>query len=294
MPLDPTILGGALFLAGSGALLYAGAVAGVVREALRPERRSVAWAIARGTPTEPSAWGLPHREWTHRFEGAECPVFDLGDEDPDAPTAIVLHGFARSRYDALARLAPLLPHARRFILPDLPGHGDATGRATRLGSGEERFVASVAAATSGPLLVVGHSLGATIAIRTAADHAIAPRVRGVVALAPYDRLRTPLGARLELRGMPRAALLAPTLGTLSALGIREHSTLEAARSLRAPLAVVAGAHDPVVPVRESAAIAEAAARARVFTVQEGRHDDFHTLGRDAMREALAWIDSTAD
>ncbi len=94
--------------------------------------------------------------------------------------------------------------------------------------------------------------------------------------------------------MPRAALLAPTLGTLSALGIREHSTLEAARSLRAPLAVVAGAHDPVVPVRESAAIAEAAARARVFTVQEGRHDDFHTLGRDAMREALAWIDSTAD
>ena len=58
MPLDPSILGGAAFLAGSGALLYAGAVAGVVREALRPERRTIAWALARGTPSEADL-GLP-------------------------------------------------------------------------------------------------------------------------------------------------------------------------------------------------------------------------------------------
>ena len=291
MPLDPSILGGAAFLAGSGAILYAGAVAGVVREALRPERRTIAWALARGTPSEPAAWGLESREWTHRFEGAECPVFDLGEDDPEAPTAIVLHGFARSRYDALARVGPVLPYARRLLLPDLPGHGDAGGRATRLGSGEERFVASLAETTRGPLLLVGHSLGATLAIRAAADPALATRVRGVLALAPYERLRTPLGARLELRGMPKGALLAPTLGALAALGVREHATSTAARAARAPLAVVAGAADPVVPLAEPEAIARAASTGRLFTVPTGRHDDFHTLGRDAVVEALAWIDA---
>ena len=39
------------------------------------------------------------------------------------------------------------------------------------------------------------------------------------------------------------------------------------------------------------AIARAASTGRLFTVPTGRHDDFHTLGRDAVLEALAWIDA---
>lgn len=287
-----SILGGGVFLGASAALLYGGALFAVVRESIRPERRTVGWALARGSPSDPGHWGLPAREWSHGHAGASCPVFDLGDEDPSAPTAIVLHGFARSRYDALARLGPILPHARRFILPDLPGHGDASGRGTRLGTDEDAFVESlVTGATSGPVLLVGHSLGAVVAIEAAGREALAPRVRGVLALAPYERLRTPLAARLDLRAMPTRPLLGPAIGVLGMLGVVERSTREAAARAACPVAVLAGDADPVTPVAEARAIAESASTSRFTSIAHARHDDFHTLGRAEMEAALAWIES---
>jgi pimeloyl-ACP methyl ester carboxylesterase len=287
-----SILGGGAFLGVSAGVLYGGALFGVVREALHPERRTIGWALGRGSPSEPDCWGLPAREWSHGFNGASCPVFEIGDEDPGAPTAVVLHGFARSRYDALARLGPMLPFARRFLLPDLPGHGDAIGRGTRLGSDEDAFVESlVTEATTGPVVLVGHSLGATVALHAASRESLAARIRGVVALAPYERLRTPLGARLDLRGMPRAPLLRPAIGVLGAFGVHERSTLASAARVVCPVAVLAGESDPVTPVAEARAIAQAAATSRFAIIARGRHDDFHTIGNDEMTASLAWIDS---
>lgn len=289
-----SVLGGAAFLGASAALVYAGAVAGVVREALNPERKTLGWALGRGLPSEPTAWGLRAREWTHEWSaggrGALCPVFDLGDDSSDAATAVVLHGFGRSRYDALSRLGPFIPHAQRFLMPDLPGHGDAQGRGTRLGTDEDAFLADfVAKHTAGPVLLVGHSLGATVAIHAALDERIRARVRGIIALAPYESLRTPLGARLDLRGMPRRALTGPAISVMAAFGVRERSTREAATKLACPLAVLAGAADPVTPLAEATAIAQAAARHRLGVIAHARHDDFQTLGREEMVAAAAWI-----
>lgn len=295
MPDAIDIIGGAAFLGASGALLYAGTLAAVVHEAVRPERRGIGWALARGYPSEPTAWGLEARDWTFDHGGTRAPVWEIGSQDPSARTCIVLHGFSRSRYDALARLGPLLPYAPRFLLPDLPGHGEATGRGTRLGTDEDGFIARLASRHStGELLLVGHSLGATIAIGTATDPELAPRIRGVLALAPYERLRTPLSARLDLRGLPRRALLGPAIVSLRAIGVRERSTRGAAAALRCPLAVVAGGQDPVTPLHEARAIALAAPRARLDVVERARHDDFDSLGREAVAAAMAWItDSSA-
>ena len=270
--------------------MYAVAVGGVVREAMKPERKALGWALGRGLPSEPTAWGLRAREWTHEWNGALCPVFDLGDDSPAALTAVVLHGFSRSRYDALSRLGPLIPHAQRFLMPDLPGHGDAQGRGTRLGTDEDAFLADfVAKHTAGPVLLVGHSLGATVAIHAALDERIRARVRGIIALAPYESLRTPLGARLDLRGMPRRALTGPAISVLSGFGIRERSTRESAAKLTCPLAVLAGADDPVTPLAEATAIAEASPTHRLGVIAHARHDDFQTLGREEMVAAAAWI-----
>jgi len=290
VPDSSSILGGALFLGASGALVYGGVVAGVVYEAIRPQRRTIGWALARGLPSEPTAWGLEAREWMFEHDGARCPVWEIGSADPSARTCVVLHGFSRSRYDALARLGPLLPHAQRFLLPDLPGHGEATGRGTRLGTDEDAFLAALCERqTAGELVFVGHSLGATIAIHAATQASLASRMQGVLALAPYERLRTPLAARLELRAMPRDAIVAPSIAALGALGIRERSTRAAAACMRCPLAVLAGAQDPVTPVAEARAIAEAAPNARFELVERARHDDFDSLGRDAIAAAMAWI-----
>lgn len=290
MPGLSTILGGAAFLGASGALLYGGVVAGVVYEAMRPQRRSIGWALARGGPSEPTAWGLEAREWMFEHQGARCPVWEIGSADPAARTCVVLHGFSRSRYDALARLGPLLPHAERFLLPDLPGHGEATGRGTRLGFDEDGFLSALCERqTSGELLFVGHSLGATIAIHAATLPGTAARLKGVLALAPYERLRTPLAARLDLRAMPREAIIGPSVALLGALGIGERSTKAAAALVRCPLAVLAGDADPVTPLAEAEAIAGAAPNGRLEVVPRARHDDFDSLGRDAVSAAMAWI-----
>ncbi len=288
------ILGGAAFVTAAASLTYAGTVAGIVLESLRPERKGLGWALGRGLPSEPTAWGLPAREWTHEYNGARCPVFEIGDEDPSALTAIVLHGFSRSRYDALSRLGPLLHHAKRFILPDLPGHGDAQGRGTRLGTDEDLFVESLAKAhTTGPLLLVGHSLGATVAIHASTLESLRGRTVGVLALAPYERLSTPIGARLDLRSMPRRALVTPTLSALGAFGIRERSTRDAAARAECPIAVITGGADPVTPPAEAHAIAEAAKRGSYALVLSARHDDFNTLATHEIAAALAWISDHA-
>ena len=290
MPDPSAILGAAAFLGTSSLLLWAGAVGGVVREALRPERKTIGWALGRGLPSEPTAWGLPGQEWDFEFDGTRCPVFEIGDTDPSAPTVIFLHGFARSRYDSLARIGPLLPHARRVILPDLPGHGDARGRSTRLGTDEDRFVAALAArCATGPIMLAGHSLGATIALHAATLPELAPRVKGVLALAPYERLRTPLGARLDLRALPRSPILGPALTTLAAFGIRERSTRESAARTTSPVAVVAGAADPVSPLEEARAIASAARTSHFAAIERARHDDFETLGRSTVECSIAWL-----
>lgn len=289
MPDASSIIGGAAFLGGCAALLYGGTIAAVVAEALRPERRNLGWALARGLPSEPTCWGLPAREWRFEWRGASCPVWEIGAEDPAATTAIVVHGFSRSRYDALARLGPLLPHAKRFLLPDLPGHGEASGRGTRLGADEGDFLSELASAhTQGELILVGHSLGATIAINAASSPALGSRVRAVIALAPYERLRTPIGARLDLRGMPRLPLVAPVVRTLGLLGATERSTSGDAARVSCPLAVLAGEADPVTPVSEARAIAAAARRSRLAVIAHARHDDFNTLGQDEVSAAAVW------
>jgi pimeloyl-ACP methyl ester carboxylesterase len=295
VPDSSAIFGTAAFLAGSGALVYAGALAGVVKEALRPERKTVGWALGRQSPIEPTAWGLAGREWSHAAHGATCPVFDVGSDDPHASTVVVLHGFSRSRYDSLGRLGPMLPFAQRFLCPDLPGHGDAAGRGTRLGTDEERFVESlILSTTKGRILLVGHSLGATIALHTATLPSIAERISGLVLLAPYESLRTPISARLDLRALPRRPLAGATMRALAAFGVRERSSRMAAALVKAPVAVVAGGSDPVTPVSEARAIAESASQHRFTLIPAARHDDFHTAGREEMRRALAWIQNPTE
>ena len=56
-----------------------------------------------------------------------------------------------------------------------------------------------------------------------------------------------------------------------------------------PVAVLAGEYDPVTPLEEARAIAAAAPRSRLAIIPHGRHDDFHTLGREEMTAALTWV-----
>lgn len=258
------------------AIATLGYVAIVTLEALRPPRKAAAWAIANGLPVSPEALGLEASEWTLARGGATLPVWDLRIRDT-GPTVVFLHGWGRSRVDSLARIGPFLGAARRIVLPDLRGHGDATG-STRLGDAvEEADVAALleTLGEAGPLVLAGHSMGATLAIRAAAGDR-AGRIAAVVAIAPYDTVRTPLACRLVARELPAGPFVPATLATLAALGIGRPSTIAAAAALGRPLLVVAGDRDRVVPIDESRRIAEAG-RGELVAIAGGEHSD---LDRD--------------
>jgi len=298
-----------LLLAGVG-LTFVFAVASVAWEALHPRRRTVSWALATGGPADPDALALPHpapwpvaapgrdaaptwRLIDHRAsDGTSLPAWELDGDDPAGPVTIIVHGWGRSRWDSLRR-APLFLHgASKVILPDLRGHGEA-GASTQLGAVEVADVAALAqgvAAPGAPLLLVGHSMGAGIVIRAAVALAArddAARVLGVIALAPYEHVATPIAARLAQRALP-SILAKPAVHLLRLFGVREQPLSESAAKLRVPLFVATAIDDPISPADDGRKIAAAvpSALGRFSALLGGDHADPGASDPRAFERAL--------
>lgn len=277
----------------------------VVREALRPPAGGMAFALARGLPSTPEELGLASRSFTVRGgDGAVMPVWEVAPDpaaidDSRAATPrlriILLHGWGRSRIDSLGRLRPFLLPDAVVYLPDLRGHGDAARGAagsrqrTTLGTREvDDIDRLIAALPPGPVVLAGHSLGATIAIRVAASGNERDRVRGVLAIAPYDTVRTPIGARLAARELPGGPFLDAAMAILRMRGIALASTVDAARSLRAPLVVLQGEHDRLSPRAEAEAIVAAAPAdtASLVLFPDTEHADHHLRQPERFEEIV--------
>ncbi len=267
------LLGGAAGLAvllGAGALLASAIYfIGVWRDAVRPARRTMGWALARGAPGHPEELGLATQERTVRCGGQPVPAwFVQGRGGSGAPAVVFLHGHGRSRWDSLRRIGPWIDRAWLLVLPDLRGHGEAPGRST-LGRREPADIAALLAEIDAlrpgtPVILVGHSLGAVVAIHAAAarEAAGAP-LAGVHAYGPYERVRTPFEARLRARGLPTRPFSDLAIALVQRLDGPEIPTSAAAARLAAtPLEVTADAGDAVSPPQEARAIAQAAPRGR--------------------------------
>ena len=98
-------------------------------------------------------------EQLHETRGARIRVFE---RPGDGPPILLLHGFGGAAWN-FCELAPLLP-GRRLIAPDLPGHG---GSAPSPAPSIAAFADAVAAIVDEPVGVLGHSMGAVVALRLA-------------------------------------------------------------------------------------------------------------------------------
>jgi magnesium chelatase accessory protein len=130
---------------------------------------------------------LPPATWPHcgasksvRVGGIDWHVQEAGS----GPVLLLLHGTGAATHSWRDMLHPLAQHFR-VIAPDLPGHGFTKGR---LANG--LTMPGIARAVTGllgeldaePVLIVGHSAGAAIAIRMVLDGLARPA--GVVGIAP--------------------------------------------------------------------------------------------------------------
>ncbi len=112
-------------------------------------------------------------------------------------------------------------------------------------------------------------------------------IAGVIAFAPYSTLRSPIPARLALQNLP-----AWPFATIAFLMLRMLGRMDAAleidtRTLRAPLLVIAGDHDPISPLADARAIANAAPHGTLVVVAYLRHDDLRGGDPKKFDDALA-------
>ncbi|MGA1857977.1 acetoin dehydrogenase dihydrolipoyllysine-residue acetyltransferase subunit [Azospirillum sp. 11R-A] len=97
------------------------------------------------------------------------------------PVHLLVHGFAGDR-TAWANLASGLARSgKRVAMPDLPGHGATAIEATDV-DGLAAAVTALAESLPGPLVLVGHSLGAAAAVHAA--RRLGNRVARLVLLTP--------------------------------------------------------------------------------------------------------------
>lgn len=248
-------------------------------DAMHPPRKGFAWALATGRPASPEAAGLDAEESSlPGLDGVRCPAWRVrGLAGAEAPSLLLLHGWGRSRWDSLARVAPLLADAFDAWLPDLPAHGEHPGRRGWVGVREPEAVVAmlgeIAARRPGaPIVIVGHSLGAGVGLRAAAQAPHAP-LAGVVALAPYLDLRSPVPGRLALRGLPAFPFLPISIGLLRLAGCMDRPLDRDARLVQAPVLIVACEDDRISPSRDAETLAAAIARCTLLMLPGDRHDE---------------------
>ena len=260
-----TAFGFAVFLGTAALVISAAYLAGLWRDATQPARRSMGWALGQGLPASPEDVGLLSEERSTILPDGSMPAWWIRGRAPDSLRAvIVLHGHGRSRWDSLRRVSQYADHAALIVTPDLRGHGDAPGRcalARREAGDVCILIAAIEAEFPGiTITLVGHSMGAVVAIHAAAQRTAAGApIAEVIAWGAYDCVATPLNARLNLRSLPARPFSNVILWICGRAHGPERATRDAAALLGSTrLTLHADSLDAVSPLADSQAISAAA------------------------------------
>ena len=178
-------------------------------------------------------WERDGRDWPHRESsrfinaaGLRWHVQVMGE----GPAVLLIHGTGASTHSFRA-LAPLLAPHLTVVMPDLPGHGFTAAPPTAAGYSLPAVASGIAALLTvlglRPVLAVGHSAGAAVAIRMALDGSINP-----IAVISLNGALLPFpGVAFELFG-PVARFLASSSITAQAFSLFAGSNPSVERMLR--------------------------------------------------------------
>ena len=246
-------------------------------------------------PARPST-GRPVVRW-FRAEGSR-------EHPADAPVFVLVHGVGLS-HRSFSRLADVLVAHGTVLAADLPGFGRSPGPGRRLSIPQlaeallPRLDALASAPLAGPVVLVGHSLGAQVVVEVALRRPDA--VAGVVLVGPVVDRRAPSlvgqGRRLALdmlgeppltgamvtRDYLRGGPLSYAAGTRSML---RHRIDERLPGLAAPLLVLRGRHDPVAPARWADELVALVADGEARDVPAAVHNVVHSRAEEVGREVV--------
>lgn len=244
---------------------------------LHPSRRvTSAAAPAQCDDTTFAGAGVALRGWRCRSIGTR------------RGTIVYLHGIADNRGSAAGVIQRYTARGFDVIAYDSRAHGDSSGAACTYGFFEKQDLRRVVDTIgSGPIVLIGTSLGAAVALQEAADD---PRVTAVVAAEVFSDLRTVATER------------APRLFTRDAIDgsftraeregqfkVDEVSPEKAAARIRIPVLLIHGANDVDTPPAHSERVRHALAGPSELVLVPGAGHN-QSLNAEAWRRVDSWID----
>ena len=211
----------------------------------------------------------------------------------DRPGVVWLGGFMSDMRSGKAQAldAWAAEAGRAVVRFDYSGHGASGGAFTdgTVGRWLEDALAAIRAATAGPQILVGSSMGAWVALlaaRALAEAGEADRLAGLVLIAPavdfterlmWDRLGDPVRAEITERGVwhrpsPYGDTPYPITRALIEDG-RRHLLLDATVRAHAPVHILQGMRDEDVPWQHAMLLVEhlAADPVSITLVKDGDH-----------------------
>jgi len=198
-----------------------------------------------------------------------------GRAQPDRPTLLYFHGNAGSLSARSERIARYLARGFGVMMMTYRGSGGSTGRpseATNVADAKLAYQALVASGVApADIVLYGESIGSGVAVQVAADHPVG----GVVLDAPYTSI------------VDVAARAYPYLPVRPFL-LDRYETMKYIGRVRAPLLIVHGERDAIIPVGMGRQVLAAAGEPKqMVTFPQAGHSDHHLYG--SYEAITAWL-----
>jgi pimeloyl-ACP methyl ester carboxylesterase len=242
--------------------------------------------------------GSPQIAWFHTL---------AAEPEMDGPVFLLIHGVGLS-HRSFSRLARELAQHGPVLAPDLPGFGFAPGARRRV-SIDEMATALLPgldrqALDGRRLVILGHSLGAEVAVEIAR---LRPELtRGVVLVGPvvdphaataFGQARRllldmwhepPRTGAMVARDYVRGGLLSFAAGVDSML---RYDITQRIGAVTAPVFVLRGARDPVAPSSWADRLSDLAVDGRTVDIPGAVHNVPHSHPRDTARHIITFAAS---
>lgn len=244
---------------------------------LHPSRRAVDPALA-----------ARHGRLKFDGDGVTLEGWKLPAHGARRGTVVYLHGVADNRGSSLGA-ARLTERGFDLVAYDSRAHGSSGGDACTYGFYEKRDLRRVIdTLDGGPVVVIGSSLGAAVALQAAAED---DRIRAVVAAESFSDLRaiaTERAPRFLTKGAIRKAFaIAEEQGRFT---VDDVSPVRAAQRIKVPVLLLHGSIDRETPPAHAHRIFEAlAGPKRLFMVPGAGHNQ--ALRPSSWAEIEEWLDS---
>ncbi len=244
---------------------------------LHPSRRRLTMARpAEAQDFTFSSGGLKLKGWLFAGSGAR------------RGTMIYLHGSADNRASGVYITERFLARGFDALAYDSRAHGESEGNACTYGCFEKHDVSrAIDALHAQPIVVVGVSLGAAVALQAAAEDS---RIAAVVAVSSFSDLRTVANERAPFIASSSNIEAAFKLAEEQAqFKVDEASPLWAAPRIRVPLFLVHGQADiETAPTHSQRLFAALRGERRLLVVPGAGHND--VLRPDVWGQIDPWLD----